>query len=147
MDDKSSLNLNKLRSKISKNNNNIYINEYKTYRNLYNRLIRIAKASHYSEQIEQHRGNISKTWKCLNKLLGKNLNKSNPQIFNINNIQTEDKSKISNALCSYFTDIGNQYAASIGPSSKQFNEYLIGNCSKSLFLHPTDKRDNIRIIN
>ena len=43
------------------------------------------------------------------------------------------------------TDIGNQYAASIGPSSKQFNEYLIGNCSKSL--HPTDKRDIIRIIN
>ena len=144
---KSSLNQNKLRSKISKNNNNISINEYKTYRNLYNRLIRIAKATHYSELIEQHRGNISKTWKILNKLLGKNLNKSNPQIFNINNIQTEDKSQISNAFCSYFTDIGNQYAASIGPSSKQFNEYLIGNCSKSLFLHPTDKRDIIRIIN
>ena len=49
---KSSLNLNKTRSKISKNNNNISINEYKTYRNLYNRLIR--------EQIEQHRGNLSK---------------------------------------------------------------------------------------
>ena len=80
-------------------------------------------------------------------VIGKNLNKSNPQIFNINNIQTEDKSKIINAFCSYFTDIGNQYAASIGPSSKQFNEYLIGNCSKSLFLHPTDKRDIIRIIN
>ena len=54
---KSSLNLNKLRSKISKNNTNISINEYKTYRNLFNRLIRIAKASHYSEQIEQHKGN------------------------------------------------------------------------------------------
>ena len=144
---KSSNNLNKLRSKISKKNNNVSINDYKIYRNLYNRLIRIAKATHYSEQIEQHRGNISKTWKILNKLLGKNHDKSNPQIFNINNIQTEDKSKISDAFCSYFTDIGNQCAASIGPSSKQFNEYLIGNCSKSLFLHPTDKRDVIRIIN
>ena len=80
------------------------------------------------------------------KKLGKNLNKSNRQIVNIKNIQTEDKSKISNALCSYFTDIGNQYAASIGPYSKQFNEYVIGNCSNSLFLHPTDKRDIIRII-
>ena len=144
---KSSNNLNKLRSKISKNNNNVSINDYNIYRNLYNRLIRIAKATHYSEQIEQHRGNISKTWTILNKLLGKNHDKSNPQIFNINNIQTEDKSKISNAFCSYFTDIGNQCAASIGPASKQFNEYLIGNCSKSLFLHPTDKRDVIRIIN
>ena len=36
---------------------------------------------------------ISKTWKILNKLLGKNHDKSNPQIFNINNSQTKDKSK------------------------------------------------------
>ena len=69
---KSSNNLNKLRSKISKNNNNVSINDYKIYRNLYNRLIHIAKATHYSEQIEQH---ISKTWKILNKLLGKNHDK------------------------------------------------------------------------
>ena len=34
---------------------------------------------------------------------------------------------------------------SVGHSSKQFNEYLIGNCHKSLFLHPTDKC-HIRII-
>ena len=143
---KSSLNLNKLRSKISTNNTNVSIIEYKMYRNLYNRLIRIAKAA-YSEQIEQHRGNISKTWKILNKLLGKNHEMSNPQNFNINNIQTEDKSKISNAFCSYFTDIGKQCASSVGTSSKQFHEYLIGNCPKSLFLHPTDKLDIIRIIN
>ena len=52
---KSSLNLNKLRSKISKNNNNVSIIEYKMYRNLYNRLIRIAKAAYYNEQIEQRR--------------------------------------------------------------------------------------------
>ena len=145
---KSSHNLNKLRSKLSMNNNNITVNKYKTYRNLYNRLIRVAKTTHYSEQIERHRGNISKTWKIINKLIGKNNDKSNPQIFNINNIQTDDKSKISNAFCSYFTDIGKQCAASIGPSTKMFNEYLIGNnCPNSLFLHPTDKRDIIKIIN
>ena len=125
------------------------LNKYKTYRNLYNRLIRIAKTTHYSEQIELQRGNISKTWTILNKLIGKNHDKSNSQIFNINNTQTDDKSKISNAFCSYsyFTDICKQCAASIGPSTKQCNEYLIGNnCPNSLFLHPTDKRD-IKIIN
>ena len=99
---KSSLNLNKLRSKIAKNNNNVSIIQYKMYRNLYNRLIRIAKAAYYSEQIEQHRGNISKILKIQNKLLGKNHDKSNPHIFNIYNIQTEDKSKISNAFCSFY---------------------------------------------
>ena len=62
------------------------------FRNVYKSLIRIAKAAYYSEQIEQHRCNISKTWKILNKLLGKNHDKSNPQIVNINNIQTKDKS-------------------------------------------------------
>ena len=103
----------------------------------------------YSEQIELHRRNIiSKTWKILNKLIGKNNDKSKSQIFNINNTQTDDKSKISNAFCSYCTDIGKQCVASIGPSTKQFNEYLIGdNCPNSLSLHPTDKRDIIKIIN
>ena len=132
---KSSLNLNKLRSKIYKNNNNI------------TDLFALLKQLTIVNKLNSIRGNILKTWNFLNKLLGKNLNKSNPQIFNINNIQTEDKSKISNAFCSYFTDIGNQYAASIGSSSIQFNEHLIGNCSKSLFLHPTNKRDITRIIN
>ena len=98
---KSSLNLNKFRNKISKNNINVSIVENKSYRNLYTRLIRIAKAAYYSEQIEQHRGNISKTWIIQNQLLGKN------------------------------QDISKHYAASIGTSSKQFNEYLIGNCPKS----------------
>ena len=145
---KSSHNLDKLRSKISMNNNNVAVNKYKTYRNLYNRLIRVAKTTHYSEQIELHRGNISKTWKIINKLIGKNHDKSNSQIVNINNTQTDDKSKISNAFCSHFTDIGKQCAASIGTSTKQFNKYLIGNnCPNSLFLHPTDKRDIIKIIN
>ena len=145
---KSSHNLNKLRSKISMNNNNVAVNKYKTYRNLYSRLIRIAKTTHYSEQIEFHRGNISKTWKIINKLIGKNHDKSNSQILNINNTQTDDKSKISSAFFSYSTDIGKQCAVSIGPSTKQFNEYLIGNnCPNSLFLHPTDKRDIIKMIN
>ena len=74
---KSSHNLNKLRSKQSMNNNNFTVNKYKTYRNLYKRLIRVAKTTHYSEQIEHHRGNISKTWIIINKLIGKNHDKSN----------------------------------------------------------------------
>ena len=40
------------------------------------RRIRVAKATQYSEQIELHRGNISKTWKILNKLIGKNHDKT-----------------------------------------------------------------------
>ena len=43
---KSSHNLNKLRSKISMNKNNVAVNKYKTYRNLYNRLICIAQTTH-----------------------------------------------------------------------------------------------------
>ncbi len=55
---RSSHNLNKLRCKISKDSNNVDFHDYKNYRNLYNILIVVAKATHYSEQIELHRGNI-----------------------------------------------------------------------------------------
>ena len=59
-------------------------------------VILIANAAYYSEQIEQHRGNTPKTLTILNELLWKNHDKSNPKVVNINNIKTEDKSKISN---------------------------------------------------
>ena len=102
----------------------------------------IANKSNFIEEIY-----LSKTWKILNKLILKNHDKSNSHTVNINNIQTEYKLNISNAFCSYFTDIVKQCPGSICPSSKQFNEYFIGNCHNSLFLHPIDKRDIITIIN
>ena len=64
----SSLNLQKMRKReTGKTNSNLY----KSYRNLYNRLVRIAKTMHYTALIDRYKGDVAKTWQVLNDITGK----------------------------------------------------------------------------
>ena len=64
----SSINLHKLRkNETGKANSNLY----KSYKNLYNRLVRIAKTMYYTALIDRYKGDISHAWKVLNEIIGK----------------------------------------------------------------------------
>ena len=83
----SSLNLHKLRKKeTGKINSNLY----KSYRNLYNRLVRIAKTMYYTTLIDRYKGDIAHTWKVLNDITGKRKKNEICDTFNINYIPTID---------------------------------------------------------
>ena len=66
--------------------------------------------------------------------------------FNINSIPTNDANDISNAFCSYFTNIGQQCASTIGQATSHSSNYLKGNYQNSFFLIPTTPGDIITII-
>ena len=79
----SSLNLHKLRKKeTGKINSNLY----KSYRNLYNRLVRIAKTMYYTTLIDRYKGDMAHTWKVLNDIIGKRKKNEIGDTFNINNV-------------------------------------------------------------
>ena len=64
----SSLNLQKMRKReTGKSSSNLY----KSYRNLYNRLVRTAKTMHYTALIDRYKGDIAHTWQVLNDITGK----------------------------------------------------------------------------
>ena len=64
----SSLNLQKMRTReTGKSSSNLY----QSYRNLYNRLVRIAKTMHYTALIDRYKGDIAHTWQVLNDITGK----------------------------------------------------------------------------
>ena len=64
----SSLNLQKMRKReTGKTSSNLY----RSYRNLYNRLVRIAKNMHYTALIDRYKGDIVHTWQVLNEVTGK----------------------------------------------------------------------------
>ena len=52
-------------------------NLYKSYRNLYNRLVRIAKTMHYTALIDRYQGDIAHTSQVLNDITGKRKKKVN----------------------------------------------------------------------
>ena len=46
-------------------------NLYKAYRNLYNRLVRIAKTVHYTSLIDRYKGDVAQKLQVLNDITGK----------------------------------------------------------------------------
>ena len=124
----SSLNLHKLRKKeTGKINSNLY----KSYRNLYNRLVRIAKTMYYTTLVDRYNGDIAHTWKVSNAIIGKRKKNEICDTFNVNNIPTIDANEICNAFCSYFTNIGQQYASTIGQATTHSSNYLKGSYKNS----------------
>ena len=80
-------------------------------------------------------------------ILLENVNKSELcDTFNINSILTNDANDISNAFCSYFTNIGQQCASTIGQATSHSSNYLRGNYQNSFFLIPNTPGDIIIII-
>ena len=65
---------------------------------------------------------------------------------NIITIPTNDANEICNAFCSYFTDVGQQCASSIGQVTTHSSSYLKGNYRNYLFLTPITPSDTIAII-
>ena len=139
----SSLNLQKMRKReTGKTSSNLY----KSYRNLYNRLVRIAKTMHYTALIDRHNGDIAHTWQVLNDITGKRKKSELCDTFNINSIPTNDANTISNAFCNYFTNIGQQCASTIGQATTRSSNYLEGNYQNYLFMILTTPGDIIAII-
>ena len=56
-----------------KNPNRDAVAEFKTYRNLYNRVIKTAKKLYFKKQLEINKKNLRKTW----QILFSSINKSN----------------------------------------------------------------------
>ena len=88
---------------------------------------------------------LLKTWQVLNDITGKRKKSELCDTFNIN-IPTNDAKDINNAFCSYFTNIGEQFASTIGQATSHSSNYLKGNYQNSFFLIPTTPGDIIAII-
>ena len=105
------------------NNSDAHWTEYKIARNNVNANIRKAKTNYYKRYFETNLGDIKKSWKGVNSILGRNLPTTE-----INRIDVGDKSsttplEISNVLNYHFTHIGPRLAANI-PNSVCFEDYI-----------------------
>lgn len=145
---KSSKMVNKLYKKALKHNKDThYYENYKRHRNLFNQLKRKAKHAYFKEQLNESRNNIAKTWKVINKILGKVNDKSSlPSMFKVNGTIITDKQLISEGFCNYFTNVGPDFAAKIPKSKRTFLSYMKGTYNNSIFLEPTDQEEIFRII-
>ena len=85
----------------------------------------------------------------INKISGKNNDKTSIiDYIKVENIEYYDSLGITNNLCKYFANIGENLSSKIPKSNKSINEYLakIKRNEKSLFLRPTSEQEIDKII-
>ena len=119
------------------------------YRNIYNKLKRIAKQLYYKELLEQYQNDIKRTWDTLNKITGRTRNKiSIPDSFKIDGKKVTDNKQIAESFCAFFAEIGQIYANKIPHTNKSVRDFLTGPSNpNSIFLNPCTMVEIEQLIN
>jgi hypothetical protein len=112
--------------------------KYTKYRNHLHSLLRIAKKTFITKEIEFHNNNMKKMWSTLNNLLGRNKQNKLPDFFiddTGNNITSSID--IANKFNDFFTNIGTTLANKIPSPDSDFQAQSCSPLKNSLFLSPT----------
>ena len=88
------------------NNSDAHWTEYKIARNNVNANIRKAKTNYYKRYFETNLGDIKKSWKGVNSILGRNLPTTEINRIDVGDNSSTNPLEISNALNYHFTHIG-----------------------------------------
>jgi exonuclease III len=107
------------------------VNKYKTYRNLYNNLIRVSKKKYFDEKLILHKSDLRKTWQTLREATGKLNDKTGiVESLLLNNVQCNDKSKMADAFNEHFTTMADKIAEKIVPTDRPPDlNHKIFNCN------------------
>ena len=114
--------------------------QYKTYRNIYNSLIRKAKAIHWHNTLQKSKHDLKQTWKNINLILGRNKNNLGQNLsdtFKHDGKVYNTKQDISNGFNDYFINVGPRLASKIPSSHITNNKIPNMNFPNSFYLTPT----------
>ena len=118
------------------------IKRYKEFNILHKKLQRRLKATYFENILEENKFNIKKTWNTLNKIIGKNNDKSGlPNNFVINNTQIGDRQEVAEAFNIYFSKIGFQTGVNVPKVNTSFKSYMPKPLLHSIFLAPVSPSD------
>ena len=106
------------------NNSDAHRTEYKIARNNVNANIRKAKTNYYKRYFETNLGDIKKSLKGVNSILGRKLPTTEINRIDVGNDSSTTPLEISNALNYHFTHIGTRLADNIPKTSVCFEDYI-----------------------
>ena len=130
------------------------MNFYIKYRNIYNKLVKQAKANHYSKALRESSSNIKKTWDLLKEIIAKNRKKSSaPNTLNaIQNdsfiMQLENPKLIAEYFNSFFSSVGERTSLLIDTNNtaKDPLDYMKNiSIDQSFFISPTNTCEVISV--
>jgi hypothetical protein len=93
------------------------INRYKSYRNLFNKLIRIRKKDFTLEKLNENSKDPRKTWEILKNLTGSHRIVEKVTELKIDNVVLSDPNIIAEEFNSFFSGAGKRVAESVRPTN------------------------------
>ena len=117
------------------------LNEYKEYNSKLQHLKQRAKNRYYFEKCCEIRDNTKKLWQTINKLCGKESDKTSIiTSLKIDTSRCNDTKTIANEFGKYFSSVGEGYANKIPPAKTNIDHYLqkLQSSRGSSFLRPTN---------
>ena len=134
---------------IENPNNQQKLEKYRSYRNKLQQILRKTKENYYRDKCIEHKQNISKLWKVINRITHKTNDKSGIiDYLKIGNIEIYDTKLITEEFAKHFSTVGKKYANQIQTSNLSFKHYLqqIPHNPQSMYMDPTDKAEIESII-
>ena len=102
----------------------VTINIFKTYRNLYNKLLRECKKRYFEAELKKHAKNATQIWKIIREVTKKSKFKhSSIASVKCNGIETSDPQEIANIFNTHFTSAAGKIADKIPPSNRSPDEH------------------------
>ena len=124
-------------------------NQYKTYRNQLQKILRKAKISYFREKCNEYKQDSRKLWKLIHSILNKSYHKGDSiKALNKDGVPRYDPATITSELCKHFSSTGETFAKKIPPPCKSISEYLntIPQNDQSIFLEPTSEKEIMELI-
>ena len=104
-----------------------YGDTYRAYRNYLSKIIKSAKDNYYKNKFSNCQGNIKKSWKNINVLLGKNVKANKPVRFKCEGSFVEGEKNIANAFNDYYCRVGLTTTNTLRAPARNFRSYLPNN--------------------
>jgi hypothetical protein len=95
---------------------------YKSYRNLYNVLIRAAKKQHFANILKINSKNLRKTWSILNEAINKKTSKNPISEIIYNGLTINNPFEIAQKFNEFFTSVAAKFSAEINPSDLNIDD-------------------------
>ena len=116
----------KLYEKSLKSPSQDNISFYKRYKNLYNRVSRARQKIYYSDMLITHQGDLKKSWAIMREAAGMPKKKSKlTDTLKVDDILIKGESNLSECFNKHFSTVTNKLRASISPTLKSPESYLI----------------------
>ena len=98
--------------------------QYRTYRNIFNKTVKQSKKLHYLSSIEKNVKNPKKTWDILRELTTGNKTQQSIDKISTDGVTLSDPTQIANEFNKFFTRVGRDIANSVEPTSREPSDYL-----------------------